>query len=500
MRRLDAHARMDQINMTPFRILYNQDSSNLFFVTKEPLTPSHVDHMIDEVADGGADTFLVNPNAQRVNYPSRVWENYWHNFRPNDRAFYGLPEDMDIAPRRHLISQMQHLAQQCDYLERALARCRQRNIKPGVSVRMNDMHDVPWPESHLFSQFYRDHPQYYLPHIPARSWSSRGLNYEHPEVRTYFLTFIRELIFDYDIEVLELDFLRFTAYFDQHNIDQHCATMTAFLTDVRTLITQSGKPIEFLCRIAATPAGAYSLGFDVRAYQNIVDGLVIGMFLNTGWELAIDHYRTLVDPNIALYACTDYIAARWEGLPPEPLSTNANLLRGFASGYHALGANGIALFNFFCSREGQTPIDPAFNTLRDCQNTRHLNTQPRRHLLTAGVNQDETDLPVQIPIDIKWHQPRTFQMILSEPTPNQRVEVHIIINNIMEPSTLHLWINNTPIGHAVDLTNISNGEHKNHIARFVISKPCIQKGRNNLILRSEKEAITILGIDVQIGS
>ena len=41
-----------------------------------------------------------------------------------------------LASRDHWISQMQRLAQECDYLVRALAHCRQRGMTPGVSVRI----------------------------------------------------------------------------------------------------------------------------------------------------------------------------------------------------------------------------------------------------------------------------------------------------------------------------------------------------------------------------
>ena len=51
--------------MSPLpRVIYNQDCTNLFVTEKEPLAPRHVDRMVDEVAEGGADLFLVNPNAQ----------------------------------------------------------------------------------------------------------------------------------------------------------------------------------------------------------------------------------------------------------------------------------------------------------------------------------------------------------------------------------------------------------------------------------------------------
>lgn len=480
-----------------FRVLYNQDSSNLFYVTKEPITPAHVDKMIDEVADGGADTFLVNVNAQKVNYPSRVWENYWHDFRPDDRSYYGLAEDMDVSGRRHLVSQMQRLAQQCDYLERALARCRMQNVKAGVSVRMNDMHDVPWPNSHLFSRFYREHPELYLPDIPIRMWASRGLNYEHKEVRDYFLLLIRELIEDYELDVLELDFLRFTAYFDRKNIDAHCHIMTDFLGDVRKLIDNSGKSIEFLCRIAATPAGARGLGFDVRSWRDIVDGVVMGMFLNTGWEFPVENYRRLVGDDVALYACSDYTAARWEGLVPVPLSTNSELLRGFSAGYEALGVDGVEMFNFFCSREGDTPVDPAFDVLGDMRTDQ--SGKHRRHLLTAGINHAESDLPAQVPVVVAPKEPRVFEMVLALFDNDQDFVLEVFVDGEMMVQDLWLCVNDEPVGCAVDCCVGQTDVDGSYVtARFELPCASIVHGRNRILLRNDGASVNVLGLSVDV--
>ena len=48
-----------------YRMIYNQDCSNLFVITKEPIEPHHVETMVDQVADGGADVMLINPNLDK---------------------------------------------------------------------------------------------------------------------------------------------------------------------------------------------------------------------------------------------------------------------------------------------------------------------------------------------------------------------------------------------------------------------------------------------------
>ena len=57
-----------------FKVLYNEDDTAIFHATETSVKPEHVDTMVDEVADGGADVMLICPNSQTVNYPSKVWE------------------------------------------------------------------------------------------------------------------------------------------------------------------------------------------------------------------------------------------------------------------------------------------------------------------------------------------------------------------------------------------------------------------------------------------
>ena len=83
-----AEAEIPSVRVKPkFRVLFNQDCTNFF--DRGEHTKEAVQQMIDEVADGGADVFLVNPNAQLVNYPSKVWQTFWDGYKEGDRSFFG---------------------------------------------------------------------------------------------------------------------------------------------------------------------------------------------------------------------------------------------------------------------------------------------------------------------------------------------------------------------------------------------------------------------------
>ena len=148
------------------------------------------------------------------------------------------------------------------------------------------MHDAPWPGSNLFSSFYINNPRFHLNNPPACGWAAKGLNYRYKEVRDHYLALIREIAENYDIDVLELDFLRFQSYFPRDHFEHNCRIMTGFIADTRRILDRTGRKIELIPRIALTPASALELGFDVRAWcrKDLVDGITIGAFLQVPWN------------------------------------------------------------------------------------------------------------------------------------------------------------------------------------------------------------------------
>jgi len=490
----------------PFHVIYNQDCTNLFAITKEPLEPRHVIQMVDEVVDGGADVMLINPNAQRVNYPSKVWQTFWDGYEPGTREFFGPVPAEELPGREAWVRQMQRLALQgCDYLAEALGRCRARGIHPGVSIRMNDMHDVPWLGSHLFSEFYLNNPQLRLDNPPVCGWAATGLDYRHPAVHAHYLALIRELVAGYDFEVLELDFLRFGSYFPREHFAEHCTIMTGFLREVRAVLAGASRPIALIPRIATTPTAAYELGFDPASWarEGLIDGLTMGAMLNSSWQMPIDAYRALVGADIPLYPCTDLSADRRDGLPLRPLVLDEPLLRGFAAGYLAAGADGIALFNFFCSREegwGQSR-DPYFHMLKEMHSLSVLRGQPKRYVLTSGVTAVEIDGPMQVPVPVPTHAVRAFYLWLAAEPAAIPVTVEVVVTATDPLSKENFWLslNDTPLGSADSLHTESIEKQPTQTITFTAPASVVRDGRNSLTFRNEGAPVSVLGIDVCCG-
>jgi hypothetical protein len=353
-----------------------------------------------------------------------------------------------------------------------------------------------------------EHPELWLDNGPFSGWSARGLNYALKPVRDYFLTLIRELVYEYDTEVLELDFLRFHCYFPRTPIGVHTQTMTGFLRDVRGLLAGAGRPVTLTARVPVTPAAAFELGLDVAAWarEGLVDGITAGAFLATHWCIPVGEYKAIVGDRVAVYACTDHIVDRRPDLPRRELSNDPLFVRGFAAGHLAAGADGIELFNFFCCREEAWDpnriSDPAFAALKQARSLDSLRGMPKTYTLACGVSMAEVDGPFQVPTALHWGMVRSFEMLLAAEAESVTIEVDVVFTS-GTPAANQLWlqVNRFPLGPARAITPVPDTPANVQVQRatFTLPSKTIHDGRNTLLVRNESEhPLTLVSIDVRV--
>jgi hypothetical protein len=489
-----------------WRVIYNQDCTNLFAFIREPLTAEHVDRMVDEVVDSGVDLMLINPNAQRVSYPSRVWPAFWDGFVPGDRTFFkGIPEDQ-VEGRMHWISQTRHLAKSgCDYLARSLERCRRRGIAPGISIRMNDMHDVPWPGSHLFSPFYKAHPEWRLKNSPASHWGGTGLDFVHAPVREHYLALIREWCRDYSFDVLELDFLRFQCYFPDGQGRQHAPILTEFLREVRRALAATGRHIALIPRVATTPDSAWDLGMDVATWarEGLIDGLTFGAFFTMAWNRPIDAFRETVGPDVALYPSSEAFVDSRHGMPRRNLPTDPAWIRGFAAASLAGGADGIYLFNFFVPRDMKLAEPVCFDVLTSVRSISSLRGLSKKYTLSTTVSVTATDGPMQLPVDLQNQQERSFNMALAAEPSGVTATVHLFVQGPSERVaggmmiTVNQVLLDAPregVAHPVG----TDGKVVCLELVYPLDVEIVRDGWNRFDVRNEGAGVTVIGLDVEV--
>lgn len=209
---------------------------------------------------------------------------------------------------------------------------------------------VPHDSPRRLNPFKQEHPDWLL-----KTWWPQGLwNLAVPELRAHKVAILEELLTNYPLAGIQLDFARHTPCLPPGQEWEQREHATEFVRLVRrmmrTIEKNSGRPLLLLARVAENPAGGNRDGLDVETWvrEGLLDVLVPG-----GRATAIDFqsYRAMPGAeNIAIIPSLDghHTPAGYNGLPIE-------YLRGVATNFFAGGADGISLFNWFIDR----PIHPA---------------------------------------------------------------------------------------------------------------------------------------------
>lgn len=452
------------------RVLFASDTCSFFYHPEllwpegRPYTGELVHRFVERLARNGVDTFLVNPNAQTVWYPSKKLENLFARYTRGDRDFFrGQAAGYRIPPEKldrflddcvaFYDQYLDWLDAGVDWLAEAAKACRRHGVSPWLSVRMNDMHGADNPEgSYLNCELFK-HAKFRLrgaqlnpAHGTRAYW--QALNYEHREVRDYFFSLIREGVADYGYDGLELDWLRNPHCCEPGATQKTVDLITGWIAEVRALTQAraraSGRPCPFGLRLPPSLAYLRSIGLDVAALARagLIDFVSASNFWQTAWDMPYDRLRAALGDEVALYGVIED-APNWvfgvaPGRPRGPehhnpgaryLSASAELLRGNAAGKLAMGVDGIYVYNFHCTDQAKLPEMPArYPVLKNLDDLTALRGAEKHYCLaTPGVNAPFWDIPCQLPAVLETGYRREFQLAMCrEPAAGLRLFVQVI--------------------------------------------------------------------------
>lgn len=255
------------------------------------------------------------------------------------------------------------------------------------SFRMNDVHDGRFVERHerlygtkiplgypVFQKgrFFEENIQGYIcrqkrEHPELLIGEQEGLtrigsiafDYAHESVRNFRLALIEEACEKYDIDGIELDFLRIPLIFKPGEEEIHMGKMTGFIGKVRTILDRvgkcRGKKLMLAVRILAPLEASRSIGLDLPAWleEGWVDVLIAGIVDRT--ELDLD----LLVQTAHRYNCPVYASLKTDVILGRGYS-NPEVFRAISANHYRSGVDGIYLFNMtsFRNRWGKTKISP----------------------------------------------------------------------------------------------------------------------------------------------
>jgi hypothetical protein len=414
------------------RNLFNGDSCVFFYNPEKwqpegaPYSAKAIHRYVELLADSGVDTFLVNANASKAWYPSKVIPTIMDGYKRGDREFFrghaicaGATEPDAIEKYLDGAVAFTNLYQDLldagvDWLAEAAQACRRRGVSPWVSIRMNDMHGEKNFEGSYFNapllkqkamrlQHSAYSPTMYLPHY------REGLNYARPEVRAFMFAQIKEVVEDYDYEGLELDWWRNPLCCEPNAAPATVEMMNAWFREVRALTErrakQTGRPYPFGFRMPGRLAALKSIGIDVVTLcrEGTLDFICPSNFWRTSWDMPHDELRKQVGDRVAVYGVIEdgvnQLAATAPALPltrdMRLISSSREMMSANAAGKLVLGADGIECYNFFCTDQFKiSGVTSDYSTLRDIHRLDFLRGQPKHYTFS-----DQGNKFVQIPFE-----------------------------------------------------------------------------------------------------
>jgi len=362
-------------------IVINEDSSH-FFTSRPPemMSLEGLHAFIDQYAGTKVSHLFLNPNAMKASFKSATREAIW------ELGDQKMPEGagkkwMDNARLLH--------EKGLDPYAIWIARAREKGISPWISMRMNDIHEVPDTTSYIHSSFWVKNPQFWrVPNDPSGGYMVRALDFGHPEVRAYTMDFLKELLERYDPDGIELDWMRFGWHFKDGEEAAGAEILTQFMRQARELAREWGEKrghtIQVAARVPAHPDAAKGLGMDgVRwAKEGLVDLLVPCPFwFSSDFDIPVELWRERLGVEgaaVKIAPGLEFSSRGWDGGPA--LANDLASTRGFAASAWQRGADQIYLFNYMDSET--IPISASDYRILVEQGLGRdvVFSQPRRHL------------------------------------------------------------------------------------------------------------------------
>ena len=337
-------------------LVCNEDNDRYFYSTNDTaFTEKGLVDYFDSISSGGAMThYFMCVNGQRTSYASQVCEPIWLGVNEPDRN--GRTNNPWCVNAKKLYDRG------IDPYAVWVRRARVRGVSPWISMRMNDVHFANRNPCCRNETYFYAHPE--LKCKPGKTdWASMAWNYACPEVRERMLALVREILERWDVDGLELDWLRFVTHLPRGRERELAHHLTDFMREARKLASMAsgrrGHPVKICVRLPTTYEAALGMGLEPETWaaEGLADWYVICNFFNaTDFSCDFIAYRNrLMRQNAGIVvipgSCNMFQASPQSSM--FQLDSDKAFLRGWAA---LLGkdAPGLYLFNaFYHDRETQ---------------------------------------------------------------------------------------------------------------------------------------------------
>jgi hypothetical protein len=261
-------------------------------------------------------------------------------------------------------------AEGTDALKVVTAHMKAKGKQVLAAIRLSDTHHRSLDAgSPLCPKFAIDHPEFVIKQPDGRT-NETALDYSYPEVRAHRLAIMREIANEYDVDGLELNFVRWAKHFPRDQGREKAAIMTAYMKEIRAMLDEAGQRRgvgrQLLgVRVPESVDACWLAGVDIETWvrKGWVDYVVLCTWNNTDPQLSVDDFTRFTKPARVdtIVVMGNMIGPIWGG-PPQildrPVGMSAKHAKGYqgmlitapearaaAANYFAWGADSISFWN-----------------------------------------------------------------------------------------------------------------------------------------------------------
>ena len=299
-----------------------------------------------------------------------------------------------------------------------------KNMEVFWDYRMNNIEDsfAQW----ALSRWKREHPEYIMGVSSDREkYSIRDQKYwwtpcdfAKPEVRDYVFGIFEDICRRYDIDGVDMDFLRHPMFFrptlDGRPVEpEHVAMMTGLMRRIRTMTErvsiERGRPLLISMRVPLSLESSLAIGLNIPAYlkEDLVDILVAGGgYSPMGVASCLEEFVAIGHKHqVPVYA--------WLGPPQEGKYNTMEAWRGAAMNRWYWGADGIYIFNLFPPKP-----DERFNLLGSVETLKGLNKTYATDCINPdhalGCFKSSLVIPNRLPVALEANVPTSAKLSVGE--------------------------------------------------------------------------------------
>ena len=339
-------------------LVYNDDGWSSLMRYPAPCSAEEIArYTVGLVAGTGVDVYqmcLLTGNVAIHN--SRILEKYGeHLGKPYRMHMWRTIENMKALE-----------AQGTDLLRIVVEHCHEAGMEAHASLRINDKHHTykMEPNPAMPERFNRS--AYVFPDLRS-GWAEDkaymhlqdgSMDFSFEEIRQLRLDTIEEVLQNYDVDGIDLDFTRFPPFFKEGEKEKNAGLMTEMVCKARLLTEkrskEAGKPIKLTARVEYDPAVNRMEGLEVEKWvkAGYLDTLYLGVVADCTPDASIDEYVELCK-GTGCKVCPSlegqfYWVGGMSRLGPVRVPT-IEMARALAANTYEAGGDGIQLFNFCCS-------------------------------------------------------------------------------------------------------------------------------------------------------